>query len=39
LVVAEGAVFNGNCEMTSPDEGKVVRLQPKEEGLKAAERG
>jgi len=25
--------------MTSPDEGKVVRLQPKEEGLKAAERG
>ena len=38
LVVAEGAVFNGNCEMISPDGGKVVRLQPKEEGLQAAER-
>jgi cytoskeletal protein CcmA (bactofilin family) len=38
LIVAEGALFNGNCEMTSPDESKVVRLQPKEEGLKAAER-
>lgn len=38
LVVAEGAVFNGNCEMTGSDEGKVVRLQPKEEGLQAAER-
>ena len=38
LVVAEGALFNGSCEMASPDEGKVVRLQPKEEGLQAAER-
>ena len=38
LIVAEGALFNGNCEMTGPDESKVVRLQPKEEGLKAAER-
>ena len=38
LVVAEGAVFNGSCEMASPDEGKIVRLQPKEEGLQAAER-
>jgi len=38
LVVAEGAVFNGHCEMTSLDEGKVIRLQPKEEGLQAAER-
>lgn len=39
LVVAEGAMFNGNCEMTGPDEGKVVRLEPKqEEGLQAAER-
>jgi len=38
LVVAEGAVFNGHCEMAGPDEGKVVRLQPKEEGLQAAER-
>lgn len=38
LVVAEGAVFNGHCEMTGLDEGKVIRLQPKEEGLQAAER-
>ena len=39
LVVAEGATFNGNCEMTSPDEANVVRLEPKqEEGLQAAER-
>ena len=37
LVVAEGAVFNGNCEMTGPDEGEVARPQPKEEGLQAAE--
>lgn len=40
LVVAEGAMFNGNCEMTGPDEDKVVRLEPKQEGgLQAAERG
>jgi cytoskeletal protein CcmA (bactofilin family) len=39
LVVAEGATFNGNCEMTSPDEAKIARLEPKqEEGLQAAER-
>lgn len=39
LVVAEGALFNGSCEMTSPEEGKVVRLEPKQgEGLQAAER-
>lgn len=38
LVVAEGAVFNGNCEMAGPEEGKVVRLQPKEEGQQAADR-
>ena len=25
LVVAEGAVFNGNCEMAGSEEGKVVR--------------
>lgn len=37
LVVAEGAMFNGNCEMTGPEEGEVVRLQPKEEGLQAAD--
>lgn len=38
LVVAEGALFNGNCEMAGSDEDKVVRLQPKGEGLQAAER-
>lgn len=38
LVVAEGAVFNGNCEMASPDDGRPGRPQPKEEGLQAAER-
>jgi len=38
LIVAEGALFNGNCEMTGPEESKVVRLQSKEEGLQAAER-
>ncbi len=39
LVVAEGAVFNGNCEMAGPDEGADVRLEPKqEENLRAAER-
>lgn len=39
LVVAEGAVFNGDCEMTGPDEGKDVRLEPKqEEGLQAVDR-
>ena len=38
LIVAEGALFNGNCEMTGPEESKIVGLQPKEEGLQAAER-
>lgn len=41
LVVAEGAMFNGNCEMASPDESKVARLEPmprQDEGLRAAER-
>jgi cytoskeletal protein CcmA (bactofilin family) len=39
LVVAEGARFNGNCEMADPDDGKVLRLEPKqEEDLQAAER-
>ncbi len=38
LVVAEGALFNGNCEMPGPDEGTMARLEPKqEEGLQAAE--
>lgn len=39
LVVAEGAVFNGNCEMTSPDAGRVPSLQPKGEGLQTADHG
>lgn len=39
LVVAEGARFNGNCEMAEPDDGKGLRLEPKqEEDLRAAER-
>jgi cytoskeletal protein CcmA (bactofilin family) len=38
LVVTEGATFNGNCEMASAEAGKVVRLQPREEGQQAAER-
>jgi cytoskeletal protein CcmA (bactofilin family) len=39
LVVAEGAMFNGNCEMAEPNDGKVLRLEPKqEEDLRAAER-
>jgi cytoskeletal protein CcmA (bactofilin family) len=38
LIVAEGALFNGNCEMIGSEEGKVVGLQPNEEGLQAAER-
>jgi cytoskeletal protein CcmA (bactofilin family) len=37
LVVAEGAVFNGNCEMGGGEAGKVVRLPPREEGQQAAE--
>jgi cytoskeletal protein CcmA (bactofilin family) len=38
LVVAEGAVFNGNCEMGGGEAGKVVHLPPREEGQQAAER-
>jgi cytoskeletal protein CcmA (bactofilin family) len=32
FVVAEGAVFNGNCEMTGSDEEPPARSQPPEEG-------
>jgi len=38
FVVAEGAVFNGSCEMAGDEAGKVVRLPPREEGQQAAER-
>ncbi len=38
LVVAEGAVFDGKCEMTELASEKVVRLQPKEDDLQAIER-
>jgi cytoskeletal protein CcmA (bactofilin family) len=38
FVVAEGAVFNGNCEMAGDEAGKAVRLPPREEGQQAAER-
>lgn len=39
LVVAEGALLNGNFSMTDAHEGKVVRLEPKQEGgLEATER-
>ena len=37
LVVAEGAVFNGHCEMGGPAEGDGP-LEPKAEDLHAAER-
>jgi cytoskeletal protein CcmA (bactofilin family) len=39
LVVAEGAHFNGNCEMASPDDDKIARPEPtQEEGLRSAAR-
>lgn len=37
LVVAEGAVFNGNCEMAGPDEEPTGRPEAKLEDQKAAE--
>jgi cytoskeletal protein CcmA (bactofilin family) len=36
LVVAEGALFNGNCEMAGPDETSVARPAPKKEDPQAA---
>lgn len=37
LIVAEGAVFNGTCEMDRHEEGKVVRLEAtKDEGRQGA---
>jgi len=38
LVVAEGALFNGNCEMAGTDTNPVGRLAPEEEDLQAADR-
>ena len=37
LVVAEGALFNGNCEMTGPDEASGWRPAAKKEDLQAAD--
>ena len=37
LVVAEGAVFNGNCEMTGPDEEPAGRPEAKMEDQQAAD--
>lgn len=37
LVVAEGAVFNGNCEMASPDEELAGRPEAKMENRQAAD--
>jgi len=37
LVVAEGALFNGNCEMAGPDEAFGGRPAAKKEDLQAAD--
>jgi cytoskeletal protein CcmA (bactofilin family) len=37
LVVAEGAVFNGNCEMAGPDDESAGRPEAKKEDLQAAD--
>ena len=36
LVVAEGALFNGNCEMAGPEDEQIGRPGPKMEDLQAA---
>jgi len=38
LVVAEGALFNGNCEMAWPDDASGGRPAAKKEDLQAADR-
>ncbi len=38
LIVTEGALFNGNCEMTGPGEQPVGRTEPKPENSQAADR-
>jgi len=38
LVVAEGALFNGNCEMAGPDDASGGRPAAKKEDLQAADR-
>jgi cytoskeletal protein CcmA (bactofilin family) len=38
LIVAEGALFNGNCEMSGSDEDPAVRLESKAEDLPAVDR-
>lgn len=37
LVVAEGAVFNGNCEMAGPDDEPTARPEAKMEDQQAAD--
>ncbi len=37
LVVAEGALFNGNCEMGGPDEGSTGQPEVKKEDPQAAD--
>ena len=37
LVVAEGALFNGNCEMSGPDDASGGRPAAKKEDLQAAD--
>lgn len=36
LVVAEGALFNGNCEMAGPEDEQIGRAAPKMENPQAA---
>ena len=36
LVVAEGALFNGNCEMAGPEDEQIGRPEPKMEDPQAA---
>jgi len=39
LIVAEGALFNGNCEMAGAGEQSVGQPEPKVEDQQAADRG
>lgn len=39
LVVAAGATFNGNCEMASRDDTKIVRLEKRKDGEPQAAEG
>lgn len=39
LVIADGATFNGNAEMEGFEEGRVLRLDVKREGMAKAQEG